>query len=209
MSGPDFANQANIALVDELYQQYCQDPNSVDADWRGFFAGFQLGLERYETDEATGLPVTTATLPSAASTTTAPRPANPDQIMGSAGASPFSSLQERVDSLIYAYKDLGHTACNLDPLGMADVEQREELTLAYHGLSEADLDTEVGASNVTIVQDRTSLRELVEALKQTYCGKVGCEYMHITDAQRRIWIRQLIEDNRNQPNLDGDENGAY
>lgn len=204
MSGPDFANQANIALVDELYQQYCRDPQSVDADWRAFFAGFQLGLERYETDEATGLPITTTAPPSGAASAPT-RAQNPDQIMGSAGASPFSSLQERVDSLIYAYKDLGHTACNLDPLGMADIEHREELSLAYHGLSEADLDTEVGASNVTIVQDRTSLRELIEALKQTYCGKVGCEYMHITDAQRRIWIRQLIEENRNQPNLSGDE----
>ena len=43
VSGPDFANQANIALVDSLFQSYQNDPNSVDADWRAFFAGFELG----------------------------------------------------------------------------------------------------------------------------------------------------------------------
>ena len=84
-------------------------------------------------------------------------PTSGNHVMGSAGSSPVSSLQERVDALIYAYKDLGHTACDLDPLHQAEIEQREELTLAYHGLSEADLATEVGASNVTIVDDRTTL----------------------------------------------------
>ena len=109
-------------MVDSLFQSYQEDPSSVDADWRAFFAGFQLGLERYEEDEKR----LTRHHDLAASGGTR-SVGNSSQTMGSAGASPVSSLQERVDSLIYAYKDLGHTACDLDPLNIADIEQREEL----------------------------------------------------------------------------------
>jgi 2-oxoglutarate dehydrogenase E1 component len=170
----------NREVLDEQYARWKQDPASVDPAWAAFLSGFDLGFARAEVEgEAT--------------------PA--------AGGGDFETLklQQRVDSLIYAYRDLGHTACNLDPIGMASQAHHSDLDLASVNLTEADLDKLVAPKGIMGLGARASLRDIVAFLKETYCRTIGVEYTHIQDRTRRAWLRDQVEGSRNKPQLTGDE----
>lgn len=110
------------------------------------------------------------------------------------------SLQGRVDSLIYHYRDIGHLAANLDPLG-EDRPFPEALALESFSLTDANLD-EVFDPGTLPLANPTSLREIVELLEATYCRHIGVEYMHIQDRERRRWLQHRMEPVQNQPAVD-------
>jgi 2-oxoglutarate dehydrogenase E1 component len=160
------ATSYNLETIENAYQRWRQDPNSVDESWRLFFQGFELG----------------ASLPA---------PATPD-----------GRAQTGVVRLIYAYRDLGHFLARLDPLG----EERTShplLELSEFGLSEADLDRTFDVSAFEGMTTAT-LRELLKALRETYCRTIGVEYMHIQDTRIRRWLRERMEPTRNRPNFGRD-----
>jgi 2-oxoglutarate dehydrogenase E1 component len=102
--------------------------------------------------------------------------------------------------LIYAYRDLGHFIAHLDPLS----ERRQShplLELSEFELTEADLDREIDTSPFQGL-GRATLRELLKALRDTYCRFVGVEYMHIQDTRIRQWLQERMEPRRNNPNFD-------
>jgi len=107
------AARANLELIEENYRRWRQNPESVDSGWAAFFEGFELG----ETPERNGA-------------------------VGKPAEIRESSLQSRVDGLVYAYRTLGHTIARLDPL--ADKRRDNPLlTLRELGFSEKDLDLRV------------------------------------------------------------------
>ncbi|MBA3685736.1 MAG: 2-oxoglutarate dehydrogenase E1 component [Planctomycetes bacterium] len=180
MPASDFASQWNVDHLDQLYEQWRRDPASVGADWQAFFAGFALGMEKLCTQ--------TSVEPGTGSISAGER-------------TPGRLDQQRADSLIYAYRDVGHFLCNLDPLGFNNQAHTPQLDLATHGLTDADLDREFSADTVTGMPAHATLRELVGYLRETYCGTIGIEYMHIQDREQRLWLRERIEPTRNQPQL--------
>ncbi len=99
--------------------------------------------------------------------------------------------QSKVSSLIFAFRSVGHTEAHLDPLSPPPPPQ-PRLTLEEFGLSEADLDTEFSAINYLDGGVRT-LREIVRSLRETYCGVIGYEYMHMQDVEARRWIQHRVE----------------
>jgi 2-oxoglutarate dehydrogenase E1 component len=122
--------------------------------------------------------------------------------LGSArGADPTADArgQTGVVRLIDAYRDLGHFLAHLDPLS----ERRSQhplLELAEFGLEEADLDRTFDTSPFAGLP-RATLRELLAALRETYCRTIGVEYMHIQDTRIRRWLQERMEPRRNRPNL--------
>ncbi len=109
-------------------------------------------------------------------------------------------LQSGVTRLIYAYRDLGHFLARLDPLN----DPRPNyplLELSEFGLSEADLDRVFDTSPFK-GPPRASLRELLAALRATYCRTIGVEYMHIQDTRMRRWLQERMEPRRNRPSFD-------
>ncbi|MEL7472100.1 MAG: 2-oxoglutarate dehydrogenase E1 component [Planctomycetota bacterium] len=113
---------------------------------------------------------------------------------GGSGDGGASHFQHQVDKLIEAYRDVGHVAAKLDPFGRTP-ERPAVLTLAFHGLSEADLDREVDSSV------GPTLRAAIERLESVYCGSVGSEYTHIEDADERGWMRERLEAGSPTPTL--------
>jgi 2-oxoglutarate dehydrogenase E1 component len=102
--------------------------------------------------------------------------------------------------LINAYRDLGHFVAHLDPLS----EPRKShplLELSEFGLETADLDRTFDTSPFVGLPQAT-LRELLEALRETYCRTIGVEYMHIQDTRIRRWLQERMEPGRNRPGLD-------
>ncbi len=159
----------NSDLVEQFFEQWKRDPQSVDASWQAFFEGFSLGCDSSpaaggETDAAT------------------------------------SQAQAGVTRLIDAYREIGHYLANLDPLGLSPQRDTHELLeLDEFGLTDADLDKTFFTK--LFPGHSATLRQIIEALKQTYSGTIGVEYMHISNRRIRRWLQQKMEPVRNQPDL--------
>jgi len=111
--------------------------------------------------------------------------------------------QTGIVRLIDAYRDLGHFLARLDPLS----DQRTGhplLELAEFGLDEADLDRTFD-TNHFVGLPRATLRELLAALRETYCRTIGVEYLHIQDTRIRRWLQEHMEPRRNRPNFHRDK----
>src|SRR5918993_5481271 len=98
----------------------------------------------------------------------------------------------RAMMLIRTYRVRGHLAAKLDPLGLYLAECPADLTPAYHGFTESDLDRRVYICGVLGFEQAT-VREIVRVLQETYCGHIGFEYMHINDLEERRFIQERIE----------------
>ena len=99
--------------------------------------------------------------------------------------------------LIRVYRVRGHLLANLDPLGLDGEKYHPELDFRTYGFVESDLDREIFIDNVLGLETAT-LRQIIEVVRQTYCGNIGVEYMHIQDPEQKAWIQRRIETIRNQ-----------
>ena len=108
----------------------------------------------------------------------------------------LAAQNSAVDSLIYRYRDLGHLSAHTDPLSAPQTESAE-LNLAAFGLTEADLDKTFYP--LRFPQQSASLSDIIALLRETYCGEIGVEFMHIQDPVKRDWLKQRMEGNRNRP----------
>ncbi len=154
-------------MIDENYERWLANPQSVDPDWSAFFEGFDLGFSKSEENGDAA----TAEL--------------------SPGVVTDSSLQTRVEALVYAYRTLGHTIADLDPL---DLLKRSNplLTLKELGFEEKDLDLTV-SSRFFKEAKKMKLRDMIRELEAIYCGTVGAEFMHIQNPRMRTWVLYKLE----------------
>lgn len=123
-----------------------------------------------------------------------------------AGASPAragseSPFQSAVDSLIGSYRLLGHLAAKTDPFGRMP-ERPVMLTLAAHGLTDADLDR-AAETDVLPGRSSASLREIIAHLESAYCGSIGTEFQHIPDDAQREWFLARLERAEGRISLSG------
>jgi 2-oxoglutarate dehydrogenase E1 component len=98
----------------------------------------------------------------------------------------------RAMMLIRSYRVRGHLVAKLDPLGLAHHDAPPELSPAFHGFAEADLDREVWLGGA-LGFEKASVRRIVEVLEANYCGPVGLEYMHINDLDERRFLQERME----------------
>jgi 2-oxoglutarate dehydrogenase E1 component len=110
-----------------------------------------------------------------------------------------TAKQTGIIRLIDAYRDLGHFIARLDPLSETKASH-PQLELREFGLDEGDLGRIFDTSHF-VGLPRASLRELIAALRETYCRTIGVEYMHIQDTRIRRWLAERMEPRRNEPNL--------
>src|SRR5512135_93064 len=109
--------------------------------------------------------------------------------------------QAAVTRLIDAYREIGHYLADLDPLKLNPPRDSHELLeLSAFGLTADDLD-KVFYHRLSDPPS-TTLRELIAILRETYCRKIGVEYMHIRNTQVRKWLQERMEPNRNRPRFD-------
>jgi 2-oxoglutarate dehydrogenase E1 component len=110
-----------------------------------------------------------------------------------------SNTQLGIFRLVWAYRNLGHLLAQIDPL-TDPPESHPHLELSQFGLSEADLDRTFDAIPF-LGLPRATLRELLAALRETYCRTIGVEYTHIQDTAIRHWLQERMEPRRNRPKL--------
>ena len=195
-----FLTGQNAAFIAELYARYLDSPDSVDLSWRGFFA--ELGEEPkafLREMEGPGWGAKRGTLIANGHEVAAPTTNGHAAALANL---PQDVQQATLDSiramnLIRAYRVRGHLIADLDPLGIERRDTHPDLDPATYGFTEADYDRPIFINN-SLGFTTASLREIVAALKATYCEHVGIEYMHIQELEQRQWIQARIEVPRNQ-----------
>ncbi|MCH7929487.1 MAG: 2-oxoglutarate dehydrogenase E1 component [Proteobacteria bacterium] len=106
----------------------------------------------------------------------------------------------RLIMMIRAYRVRGHLIADLDPLGLDGEKHHPELDPATYGFTPEDYDREFFLDGVLGLETAT-LREALDIVKQTYCSKIGVEYMHIQYPDQKSWLQQRVEGSRNRPDL--------
>ncbi len=188
---PAQVNGLDPAFLEQQYAAWQRDPSSLSADWQNFFQGFELGYERApKQPDATSQTTPTATPHHSAASTN----------LAETTSSGVRGSQSKVDSLIYAYRDLGHLAAALDPLGV-ERPFPEQLTLESFGLTDDELAVEFDPGSLPL-PNPSPLVEIVNMLEDTYCQHVGVEYLHVQDREKRRWLQRNMENVRNHPALE-------
>lgn len=183
----------NAPYLEELYEQYLRDPNSVSPEWRSFFTGLpqvngikqdviHSEVRQYFRELAKHPSAITAAKESVESLE-------------------YERKQEQVFELIDAYRFRGHQHAKLDPLKRHKLPEIPDLTLRHHQLSVADLDTEFATGSLH-GPPRATLAEILEIVNATYCGSIGAEYMYITASEEKNWIQQQLESVQGKPQFD-------
>jgi 2-oxoglutarate dehydrogenase E1 component len=190
-----FLSGSNAEFIAELYTRYLEDPASVDPSWRRFFADIVDDPAAIRAERA-GPPWSRPLPPILAPETAAPAAALAD-----ASAVQQAAIDSiRALNLIRSYRVRGHLEADLDPLRLEQRRPHNELDYHTWGFTDADLDREIFINNL-FGRERATLREIIAILRQTYCGTIGIEYMHIQVLAERQWIQQKFEQREARPRL--------
>ncbi|MEC8429355.1 MAG: thiamine pyrophosphate-dependent enzyme, partial [Pseudomonadota bacterium] len=188
----------NAAYVEELYDQYLYDPNSVPEEWRSYF-------EQLPRVEGVVTQDTPHSVVREHFELLGKNRARPLAAPGSGGANiEHERKQVKVVQLISSYRSRGHQKAALDPLGLMVREQVPDLELGFHGLTPADMDTVFQTGNTFFGAEEAPLRTILDDLEKTYCGSVGSEISHITDLAEKQWLAQRLESARCNPEYETD-----
>ncbi len=172
----------NSAYVDELYESWLTDSNSVEPSWHAYFESLK---GRAAGDTAHG-PIV-ASFAALAKTNR-----RPSLVSDNGAANAASQKQAAVLKLVNAYRTRGHLSADLDPLGMMQKQAAPDLELSFHGLDAIDNETEFSTGSISAAK-KLKLKDLVASLKRTYSGTIGVEFMHISDTEQRQWIHARLE----------------
>jgi 2-oxoglutarate dehydrogenase E1 component len=208
MEATSFLSGTNAAFVEQLYERYLADPGSVDPSWQDYFASLsernlsatQLGQgPQWARGRRPTLPTDETTL---ALTGQTPPPAPKTKPGKAAPADAACTIEAAKHSIhavqmIRAYRMVGHLGADLDPLGITPKTPQATLDPAQYGFTGPALDTPVFVDGV-LGFDTATPRQIIEKLRRLYCGAIGYEFMHITDAEQKTWLQRRIEGDEGQ-----------
>lgn len=191
MLGNSYLFGANAPFIEELYEQYLDNPASVTDQWRDYF------------DQLQNMPGTSgpdvAHAPVIASFAQRAKLPALRQVV----ATPVSDKKQvAVLQMINAFRFLGCRWAQLDPLKRVERPTIAELDPAYYGFTEADLSQTFNTGSFAFGPERATLREILDGLRQTYCGTIGPEYMYIGEVAPKRWVQSQIETIRSTPDYD-------
>ena len=184
-----FLNAAHTSYFAELYDQYLENPDSVEPSWRAFFQGFDFGQNGSSTSTTDSQETSTGTV----------------QVDGENCEPQLQNLEKefKVVKLIEGYRTRGHLFTQTNP-----VRERRKylptLDIENFGLSQNDLDTVFNAGEIIGIGSAT-LRDIVTHLSTIYCQSIGIEYMYIRKPEIISWIQKKLNKNDNQPQFDTEQ----
>ncbi|WP_332825799.1 2-oxoglutarate dehydrogenase E1 component [Ramlibacter sp.] len=193
-NGNSYLFGGNAPYVEEMYENYLANPGSVPDNWRDYFDALQHvpAVDGSNAKDVPHLPVVNAFAQRAKEGGT--------RVVVAAGADlELARKRTAVQQLIAAYRNVGCRWADLDPLKRTERENIPELDPAFYGFSAADQEAVFNTSNTFFGKDSMSLRELLNALRETYCGTLGAEYMYISDQGHKRWWQQKLESIRSKP----------
>ena len=195
-------NGANAPYIEELYEQYLADPGAVPEAWRKQFDALPNVAGNTDKD-VPHTPVIEAFAERAKQGGARIAYVN----VGGGGSDDKRSL--RVLQFIRAHRVLGSRHSSLDPLKRSERMPVPELELSFYNLTDADLDVEFGIGSwqgrINGSNEKAKLKDIVVAVKKTYCGFVGVEYMYSSSTEQKRWVQHQFESIQSQPSLNLEE----
>ncbi len=188
----------NAPYVEELYEAYLNNPASVTDNWRTYFENMQLVAAtdgNNDTRDQAHAPVIESFAQRAKANAFVQRG------IASGVDEARSAKQVHVQSIIAAYRYLGTRFADLDPLHRTERPNIPELDPAFYGLTEADMDLTFSAGNTYFGAEKMTLRDIIKALRDTYCASIGAEFMYVSDPAQKRWLQQKLESVRSKPTL--------
>ena len=167
-----FLNAAHTGYFAQLYDEYLQQPDSVEPSWRAFFQGFDFGMENSSGGESADV---STEIPA------------------------HLQREFKVVQLIDAYRTRGHLFTKTNPVRDRRT-YTPNLDIENYGLSKADLN-EVFSAGETMGIGPSTLAKIIENLEQIYCASIGVEYMYIRDPEKVSWIQKRLNINNNHPSF--------
>ena len=197
--GNTFLFGGNAPYVEEMYENYLANPGSVPDTWRDYFDALQHvpATDGSNAKDVPHQPVINAFAERAKAGGTKVVIASVDAEMG--------RKRTAVQQLIAAYRNVGQRWADLDPLKRTERAAIPDLEPSFYGFTDADQETVFDTSNTFFGKDRMSLRELLNALRETYCGTLGAEYMYTSEQAEKRWWQQKLEAIRSKPNFSADK----
>ncbi|CAD5110132.1 2-oxoglutarate dehydrogenase E1 component [Zestomonas carbonaria] len=189
----------NAAYVEELYELYLHDPNAVPEEWRTYF-------QKLPADGSVANDVSHSTIRDHF-VLLAKNQRRAQPVSAGSVSSEHEKKQVEVLRLIQAYRMRGHQASQLDPLGLWKRPAPADLSINHYGLTNADLDTTFRTGELYIGKEEATLREIHQALQETYCRTIGAEFTHIVDSEQRKWFQQRLESVRGRPAFSAEVQG--
>ena len=189
----------NAPYVEELYESYLHDPASVADHWRDYFDNVKQvpavdGSSR--TDIAHG-PIVASFAERAKQ--------GPIRTISDSADSEMGRKRVAVQQLIAAYRNVGNRWANIDPLKRTERQDIPELDPAFYGFTDGDMDIVFNTSNTFFGKSEMTLRDLLQALRETYCGTIGAEFMFIADQKIKKWWQEKLESIRSTPRFNVEE----
>ena len=216
MSDPEqLFDPSNAGYVQELYERYSRNPDSVPEPWRDFFASRAREASAAGLFTPEGLQ-NNGRFADAGSGTAAPSAAAPTADTGAAAAPTDTAstaeverlrsllpLVARARRLIQAYRDHGHQLARIDPLG-SDPPGHPRLDPAFFGMNLEDLE---GIPTNLVLEEGSdeSLTETLTRLREIYCETAGYQFEHLEDPDRVWWLRKEVESRSHAPDLSAEE----
>ena len=177
MKDYSYVFNAHPSFIDDMYAKYANDPSSVEEGWRVFFEGFEFGGQSNIANGSSG--------------------------SASSGSTSMAGLSGRTDGALLANKEFaaysiiggfrrrGHLLSTTNPIRQRK-DRKAHLNLADYNLSDADLNTKFEAGAELGLPNGT-LQQIIDKCKKIYAGNTGFEYAHIEDREKRVWLREKIE----------------
>ena len=185
-------NSANMAYLESLYEDYLENPSSIDPTWKQYFD--QMLASDISSQEVPNSKVKQAFIDLVGYNISPNISTNISTNINSAGSNQNLHL---VKELINSYRCFGHRQAKIDPIGLNKLEPTPELLLEFNGLSEADLENDFSLTSLTSdglhYASKTKLKHIITDLQNIYCQNVGIEYMYITNPDERKWLKNKLE----------------
>ncbi|MES2727519.1 MAG: 2-oxoglutarate dehydrogenase E1 component [Bacteroidota bacterium] len=167
-----YVSNADVAAIDNLYQQYLNDNDSVDFGWKKFFEGFDLGQQKF----------------SSPNNTSSGQLVSEDMIK-----------EINVLNLIKGYRTRGHLFTKTNPVRERR-KYAPNLSIENFGLAATDLDKTFNAG-IELGIGAAKLKDIILHLEQTYCQSIGAEFTYIRNPEKLAWLQEKMEGNKNTPKL--------
>ena len=170
MNDYSYVFNAHPAFIESMYKKFQEDPASVEDGWRSFFQGFEFAAN--SNGNGNGTSNGTATAPTGTSAT-------------------LNEKEFGVQSIIHGFRSRGHLKSTTNPI-RSRRDRKPHLELSDYQLEESDLG-KVFASGAEVGMPNATLQEIIDRMKKVYCGNIGFEYTYIEDREKRMWLRDKIE----------------
>jgi len=189
---PEWPDSANLPYVEQLYEQYLQDPAQVPGSWQRYFDRLsENGHGKKPRRLGPSFQPRSVFNPGGNGKSHGPVEVGQQQQIDDREV-----LQHKVDQLIRNYRERGHLIAQLDPLDTPR-EQPPELSPNYYGLTDADMDRPFVTSTIPGKDTYRTLREILQQLQETYCRHIGAQFMHIDNLEVREWLQHRMETTHN------------